>query len=749
MCKIKGIIIIPLICMILTLTGCGGSVLTVPTKFDKNFKTEQYKSFTAAENEQYLLKWDGDNKRVVLQDKISGQAWSNVPSQAMSPRYDEDGDVVSNNAQLEASITVEYIDPETQNLKNINGYIAALKKGNYNIEKISNGFVLTYFFEKEEISVPVTYTLGDDYISISVDPTKVTENENKIYSVSVAPFFCGIANGENGYLFIPSGSGAIIYADDILETSRSYSTPVYGQDYQIYPEGQLSPSVKESVYLPVFGSVSKNGEGVCGIITSGEGAASIELNHGNSKIGYSTVYPKFALRGYQNATALITTWKYESRIYSDELASYKMSVRYYPLKNENASLVGMADTYRGYLSEKYDMTSHNDDKLLNIKIYGGAMVEKSLFGVPYSTIFPTTTTAEAQKIIEDIINETGITPNVNLFGFTESGTDVGELAGGYSASEKLGGNDGISKLSKWCSENSVPLYFDFDLVSFSKSGNGFSTVFDTAIATNKRTTNQKTYNIGTKSVDLAGKSYFLLKRSLIEKSADKALKVSESMSLNGVALNSISNCAYSDYVDQKYFNKGNMAEDVTAIINKFTSVGKNVMVNSPNEYAAANATVIYDTPTISSKESIFDADVPFYQIVFKGYKPMSSASINLIPDADDSILQCIETGLGLQYTLSNNYSVLLKENKTGNFYASVYKDIKEYLINSVSGYQECFDLVKNAKITNYEILSNKVRKTTFDNGVMIYVNYDDKDFTVADGLVNANGYLLVKEGEQQ
>ena len=239
--------IISLICVFALLSGCGGTAYIASAKFDEKFEAHNEPSFVAAENDKYALMWDLENKRILLKDRESGRIWSNVPNSALEPKYDSDGSQISNNAQLEAPITIEYIDPDTQNLRNLNGYTGALKKDNYSIQKTENGFTLTYYFEKEQISIPVTYTLGDEFISVTIDPLKITESENKIYSVSISPFFCGIENDNGGYLFIPSGSGAIVYADEVLEASRTYSDFVYGNDLQRYPVNQIKTSVNGSV----------------------------------------------------------------------------------------------------------------------------------------------------------------------------------------------------------------------------------------------------------------------------------------------------------------------------------------------------------------------------------------------------------------------------------------------------------------------------------------------------------------------
>lgn len=743
--KIKYItIIFSLICVFSVLSGCGSDAVISSEKFDPDFEKKKASDFTAAENESYSLEWDGTNKRILLKEKLGERVWSNVPTEALSEVIDEDGEVKANNPMLEAPILIEYIDPETMNLKIVNGYTGSLKKNNYSIEKSENGFTIIYYFKKEEISVPVNYTLNKDYIEVTVDPLKITENANKIYSISVAPFFCGIKNNSGGYLFIPSGSGALIYADDSLSATRSYSAPVYGRDLEVYPENQIKYSVEESVYLPVFGSAdTAGGTGVCGIITSGEGAASVELNYGNSQIGFSSVYPKFALRGYQNATALLTTWKTESRIYSDDLMKSKAAVRFYPLYGENASVTGMAEVYRNYLIDKYGMKKSDIDSSLNIKILGGSEIKKSVLGIPYSTMYAATTTEQAGEILTDILKTTGVTPVIQLTGYGESGTDIKKIAGNYTVNKAFGGENGLKTLCGVCTKYETPMFFDFDLIAFSNSGKGFSTLFDAATAVNKRTTLQYVYNIGTKSAETALDPYKLIKRSLIQKSAEKALDAADRMSLQGISVGRLAYSAYSDYGKQEYYCKGGIADDVNKLLKKFTSNGKRILANSANDYAATEASVIFDTPTTSSKEIIFDCDIPFYQLVFKGYKAMSSSSLNLSPDQNDLLLRCAETGIGLQYTVAANYSVKLKSNTETDFYASVYGDIKDNIKADLKEYDDYRKSVADAKIIDYRIINKKVRKTTFDNGIAVIVNHGNEScFT--DGIeIPAKSYKVI------
>ena len=62
-----------------------------------------------------------------------------------------------------------------------------------------------------------------------------------------------------------------------------------------------------------------------------------------------------------------------------------------------------------------------------------------------------------------------------------------------------------------------------------------------------------------------------------------------------------------------------------------------------------------DAPIYSSDNIAFDFDVPFYELVFKGYVPLSSVSINLCSDKDNAILRCAESGISPSYTVYGNF----------------------------------------------------------------------------------------------
>ena len=189
-----------------------------------------------------------------------------------------------------------------------------------------------------------------------------------------------------------------------------------------------------------------------------------------------------------------------------------------------------------------------------------------------------------------------------------------------------------------------------------------------------------------------------------------------------------------------------MAADVEKILE---SAGKNnkVLVTQANDYAAVKSDLIVDVPTKSDMSFAFDREIPFYQTVFKGYVDFANDCINLAENGNTQFLKSIECGTGLSFALTGEYSVDTILAGETLFYNTLAEDNMpriETMVNSAKAY---LDAVKSAKITAHSYVAADVVKTTFDNGVYVYVNYGKTDASVEGVNVAAGGFnAFTKEG---
>ena len=742
----KSLIIVLCLVMVLSLSACtkkNKDDIVDPILFDKNHQNIHSDSFVITnDNSNYELRWDAENLRILLVNKTTGRISSVTPSNLLEDRTDENGFPVNNHPKLEGNIIIEYIDKLNNSVtKTANGYVQSLKSKTYSIEKTEDGkgFKLTYYFDKASISIPVIYSLLDDGIKMTVVPQEITETEdNLITKVSVAPFFCSVPNiDDDAYLFYPSGSGAIIEANNSSEISTYLSNDVFGKDAL---EGEfmgVSWSATETVRLPVFGSKNDN-EGVLAVISEGADTAIVEADIGNATIGYSSIYATFKIRGSNIANKVANGLQY-----SEQFAYTPMSVNFYPLDDEEASYVGMANRYRKFLIEEKGMTDKTEEASASISLVGGTNLNTSFLGMPKTEVYATTTVEDAEDILTDINEQLNLPVIADLYGFGSSGIDAGKPAGNLQIAKNIGNESQIKDLSNKCKELGIDLYFDYDLLHFTTDGLGLTiTKGGSAKGPGHVYTKWQSFELGSSSASI---SSYLIGRKELPVIAKKAVKHTVSMNVQGISFRKITSRAYSDYSYNRSIAKANMGNDVSAILKDAKDSGLKVLGNQANEYAAIYSDAIIDVPVTSSKYTVFDYDIPFYQLVFKGYVPMYGVAINTTTDQNHAILNCVEGGSNLKYTVMKNYDNSLLTSKIQIFNSLLYDDNKEKIVSIVNANADYFTAIADAHIINHVCINDDVRKIVYDNGVIVYVNYGYKDYESDMGKVDAGSYIYGKE----
>ncbi len=730
-------LIVVCLLLVLSCTACGDSnSLVSPKVFNPDHANKTADSFVAAENDTYQLQWDSENKRILLYNKITGKTHSSTPEEVMDPAYAADGKVV--HPKLNTSLIVEYVHTEDFTTKTASAYVASLNKKSYEIEKIDNGFKLTYHFDNIGITVPVSYTLLEDGMKMSVNPMEISETpEEYVYRLTFAPFFVSTPIvADDSYLFYPSGSGAIINANNSDEISTYISEDVYSEDGIVNRYSNVIASNVEYIRMPIFGA--KNGNnGMLGIISEGAENAVLEGDIGNQNIGYSALYPTFYVRGANQASKVLNGLQYSNH-YADTI----MSVCYYPLEDEDADYVGMAKRYRKFLLEEKGMTDKEDKASASISFVGGTSLETSFLGMPTTEIFATTTVKQAQSILTDLSSSLKLPIVADLFGFGSSGIDYGKPAGNLKIAKSIGSDKDVKALSAKCKELGIDLYFDYDLMHFSSNGQGLTiTRGGSAKGPGLIYSRWYSYTLGNSGGD--GFTYLVARDELINLAA-KTVKDAKSMDLSGVSYRKITSKAYSDYANNKYIAKANMSADVTTLLNNAANEGMKVLANQANDYAAIASDAIIDVPISSSKSYIFDYDVPVYQIVFKGYVTMYGAAINMATQRDLTLLRAVEGGSGIKYTLTNNFSNKLLNSKYQIFNTLLYTDNKDEIVTNVNANADYYTAIADAHIDDHICITNDVRKIVYDNGVVVYVNYGESDYMTDMGVVPAGSYIYGK-----
>lgn len=720
--------------LIFCLAGCGKKTAVKEYSVPE---TQVADGGIAASNGSYTLEWDSERSVLLLKNNESGHIWSTVPYNY----YLSGGTSVNLNSPL----FIEYYTPEDGSIQTAKAYSDCMGEGNYSVEKIDDGIKMTFHFIDAEADISLEFKLREDSLAVSVPFKDIKESgKTKIISISVLPYFCAVPNGnnKNSYLFVPSGSGALMYTDEeIQNASRSFTGEVYGRDAS---EKILDDTADETALtMPVYGAADGENS-LFAIIEEGDGFARINAEAGSFKNNYSAVYSSLVLRGSDETEAERNNYT-DEKVFAesyDESAVY--TVGFYPLSGDNSGYNGMAARYKKYLSDSGALkNTERSQSAFHVNILGGAMSKKFFMGFPYTTLTKASDFSDAEEIIKELAAETGKTPAVTLTGFGQTGVDAGKIAGGFSFPERLGGKKGYSALEKYCDDNKIDLYVDYETVRFKSSGGGVNKSFDTAKTPGRQAAAFYTLGTGLRVPNESGAKIRLLKRSALDNITDKLIDHSKNYK-SGISLAALSCTAYSDYAEARYYRKGTVAKQVSEIFERINKSGHKTAGSRANGYAAAAADTVYDTPTDNGGYLNLDVSVPFYSLVFAESTALYSEAVNLADNSENLILKSVEAGVLPSFTFISEYSDELANSSFPGFYGTLFKDQKEKAAGIISRLSEFSRVAAEQYPVSHEIIADGVSKTVFSSGAEVFVNRTENPVTLGGVTVDAMSFSLAQ-----
>lgn len=727
-CRLAGL----LLALPVFLTACGGQEAAGGAAYRLPEQPASVANGVVAQNERFRLYWDSMEACLIVEDLATGEIRSSMPYEYYMGE-ERGGRYIMNG--LGSSLQLEYVNSE-----NLEQGLASYEDASaVEAEQIRDGIRLTYYFDEVHISVPVEYTLNADGLTAAVQVEDIAEQEYKLYTVSLLPFFAAVKNDTGSRLFVPSGSGAWMDTDSGQRDVRTYQEAVYGGDAAV--QEMYRTTYTQAVRMPVFGTVEPDGTAVLGVIDRGAELASVCATAGDTQYGYSSVYAQFRLRG--KATAVVkdvNNLNASVNKYTDGLVNVSaVSVRYILTSYEDSALMGLVGAYRQYLSESEELPKAESGPAAVLNFLGGVQEQRLLLGIPYHTTAVTTTLQQVQGILGALREVTGATLAVNLKGFGESGIDAARLADSFRRDGRYGSQDEWDALRNWCGANHVDLYMDFDVIRYTQSGNGYSTR-EAARTANQTLARVYPYDLVTHAQDTAAGGSYLLGRYHLARIGGRLSQAAADNGLTGIGLSTLSSWCYSDAGDALYYNGAHMQDDVVRAMETLEQANVRVMSESANLYAALHSSCINNTPSSSSGYSYFDEEVPFYQLVLSGIVPMSGATINLASDPETEFLNSLSTGCALSFTLTGQTAPDSVREAHPELGLSVYGGLSRQLLSMLEQASPLLEKTQGQPITEY-VRDGEVAMTRFQNGVTVWVNFGE---TAADsplGSIPARSFL--------
>lgn len=594
--------------------------------------------------------------------------------------------------------------------------------------------------------VPLSYRLDGANLVVTLDPEAIEYNTDGFYLVGVDILrYFGASMGEDGYLFVPDGSGALIRFSNGKVSEASYGAAVYGQDetfvYTSWYQSQID--ALNTVKMPVYG-IRDGNKALFAVLEEGDAYASINAEIAGKTTGYNDVYPSFTYLQYGKTSLDDIVGANSYYMYSEAKFEGNYTIRYTFLADEKADYSGMAAAYRQYLLDKGVLTDRTQSKALPFfaEYIGAVNKTKTFLGIKYEATEALTTFAQAQEITGRL-QEDGIQNlNVVYSGWMNGGLH-GTAATGLSVVPKLKkGGINLKELSRWMEGTGGNLYMTLDLqyVYQDKFLDGYSNMryapryFDN--------TNVKLNEYGLASRVSEGEAASLISSCYVEEIAQKLTGKLGKQEITGINLGTLSWELYSDLLQSNYADRQMAQTQNRKAMDILSGAGQRLLGDNANAYAWGNISEIINVPLFSNHYRVIDEEVPFYGMVLHGYLDYAGEAWNLSDDYETILLKSVESGAGLNFKWIYVPNSVLKETDFDALYSVNYEAWFDRAVESYREMNEQLGYLADQVILSHEILSENVVRVTYEDGSRVYVNYGTQEAAVEDVSVPARGYLV-------
>lgn len=684
-----------------------------------------------AQNSNYELYFLEDDLSVVVRDKATGSYMESSIS------YDDGKNNKTWIGMMQSAVvlTLIYQNVDTQQADLVNDDVQKT------ITYTDDGFSAECYWTKYKVGLTLEVSLKEDGLVARIADESIVEEGDTYYigTISMYPFMgTSYLNDKEGYMYIPDGNGALIYLDDKDgRFSNGYSSMIYGNDIgfdESTTESLLWSKYSmindaEEIISPTFGIAHTDNQiGFLAIVEDGSMRATIEAMPNGVSVDYNRVYAKFIERllytqpTSNNSTSGSFKLTESARVHSD------LAVRYLFLSGREANYCGMATAYREYLMDKGILEA--GDTSYNTRVdFLGTEREDWLLG---TTSVVMTTVDDIYDIYADLESE-GITEIMSIYkGWQKKGLYNVPISS-FKADSKIGGTNKLAELISDSESKGISLYLYNDALRINPEEQ--NATFNVVKKVNKKKFEEETYK------DVYDTFQYLIP-ARTKVMVNKFMKSYLKKNVSSIAIAGISNNLYSYSYSGTTYSRFDTAASYKELLNTVDE-STDLVLEQPFSYLWEYTDAFLDMPLYTSEYIYEDTFIPFLSIVLKGVMPVYSEYVNFEANKQEYFLKLVETGMFPSFYITKESSSELIYTNSSDIYSSQYSVYRDTIIEYGNKLSELNKKLEGAYIIAHEILSNEVVVVTYDNGVVIYINYSEKSQTVNGNSVDSMSYKVV------
>ncbi len=697
-----------------------------------------------SENEKLLLEADFTTGEICVTEKASGMKWYSNPQDRSEDKN------AKNMAVLNSQLNVKFLNLEKGVEVELNNFAGSIKKGRMTYELVENGVKFTFGFPVANVYIPVQYTLTEDGFQaelVTGEIKGVGANPYMVTSVSLLPYFGSGSLQDEGYLFVPDGSGALIDFNNNKQTNQEYYAQVYGQNLTLVKNSQST--VQQTASLPVFGA-KVNDHAFFGIVTSGEQCAGIAAATSLMDSSYNHVYTQAILRELSLTYNVGNFWgKQDSHAldYSDDLTEGESyTVRYFFLNGEDANYSGMSRFYKNYLKQGNLIKDSQlaDKKYAVIDLIGAVSIEKYVVGIKMPVVTALTTYNEVCDIVKELKAQGVENLIINYIGALDSGLN-NKIYSAVSPESVLGSKKEFKEMISYLKSENVLLFLESNPVDFYNDGRGLTGNGDTAKTFFDSYAFQYRYELDVNRT-IESSRWRLLRPRLASEVAIKFAESAKKWEVEQISLAKIGESLYSDYSEgsNRTSKKAVLAlwKDTLASVDEKSQY---LMLHGGNVYCTPYADVLTNVSDSFSDYDLQDWSIPFYHMVFQDDILLTADGMNTTVDYEYSFLKALETGSSLKFNLIYGDVSTLVGTEYNTMVSYSYEYWKSAVVEKYAELQKVAAQFAGKKIVKHEQLEKDVALTEYESGALV-INYGTEAYTYNGQEVAPRSYLVLTGG---
>ena len=690
------------------------------------------------ENDDLALYLNFDDGNIEVVNKRSGHVWRSCPTQE-EMALETSNQMWKNN--LSSAVMFTYTAGRSStNIKYANPLSAETR---VSVFQKDEGARVYFEFPSLKVTFGYDILLEGDRLSVDI-PSYLITDPGEVYTLSdtgasqlnaaasclVVDFFLfpslGATRsdmGNKGYLLVPDGEGALMRFDNDKFVNSQFVGRIYGSDmalYNGYDQQLISELNRPVISFPAFGVV-RDGNTLLAVIDRGETQSDIIASKAKVQTGFNTIGARFAYRmKYKVVTNSATGDGYLS-FTRDGLQDARRLCYYF----DEGGYVDMAQTYRGYLMDRYGLTgtATKEAKALQLYIIGGD-VQSNLVG---ESFIPMTTFDQARDILAYLKSQGVQKVDAVLTGWAKRGQSV-MYPDRFPAAGALGGDEGIIKLAQAAKAQGDRLY-----------------LLDSSLELNSR----KGIRLRTDVV------YNIQANPLFEGSFANAKRMAEDFALSlptfrrygisGLQETMLGWLLLTDYSHIAPSTREQVKQAQRDLLLEMNREFGGLRLDSSHAYGLMDGVTLAYMPN-SSYLSILDESVPFYAIALHGLVDYVYGDYMDFYEPRRQLLEAVSRGGSISFTVSHEPTEKLQRAGSSHYFSTQFDLWKEDIVRIYARLQGFLEASAGSFITGYAFLAPGVTLTTYSSGVRVLVNFTGEPTSFEGQKIEAEDFIVLEGG---